>query len=378
MRLLLLCVVVAWTLGPRAGSLAHGQQALAVAVWQRDRDDAALRDRIEGQTADLPVVLVPMVRDGREGVGLTARERLATAGALLQESGARALVYWEPSPIGGRRLRVLSGERVFSRELGGEGADEPVRSATLESAAVVVRAVLRTLLAGEQTGVSLSTALVESEPEAAAEPVPAPVAAAPPPPRRPGLLLSLGWQGTIDGQSPPGQHALSLSLGVMASRLLIRLWLHGGVPAVLDDGLTRVALSRHGFALGLLGAAVRLERLRLLGGVLAGLCGYYRSTDSLSADYEATQPSFTPALCVAPQLGLWLRPSRRAPLYLELFAAAEVVVGRPRLGYSDASGFVPRGELWAVQPALGLALVYLRERPPAATTSTTPTAQAAR
>ncbi|MFO0577491.1 MAG: hypothetical protein U1A78_26100 [Polyangia bacterium] len=372
MRLFLLCLVVAWTLGLRAGSPAHGQQALAVAVWQRDRDDGALKDRIEGQTADLPVVLLPLVRDG---AGLTARERLAAAGALLQESGARALVYWEPSPLGGRRLRVLSGERVFSRELGGEGADEPVRSATLESAAVVVRAVLRTLLAGEQTGVSLSTALVESEPEAAAEPSPAPVAPAPSPPRRPGLLLSLGWQGTLDGQSPPGQHALSLSLGIVASRLLIRLWLHGGIPAALDDGLTRVALSRHGFALGLLGAAVRLDRLRLLGGVLAGLCGYYRTTESLSADYEATQPSFTPALCVAPQLGLWLRPSRRAPLYLELFAAAEVVVGRPRLGYADASGFVPRGELWAVQPALGLALVYLRERPPAATT---PAPQAAR
>lgn len=357
MRLLWLCLALALLCGGIAP--ARAEAGLAVAVWLQGRDDAALKTRIEGQTADLEVTLVPIAREGRL---LSARERLTAAGGLLQETGARALIYWEAGRRGGRRLRVLSGARVFSRELGDEAAEDPVRSATLESAALVVRTVLRNLLAGEDTGISLSEALGESEAEAEPRPAPAP---RPPSPRRLDLVLSLGWQVAVDGQSPPGQHALSLSFGLTVSRLLVRLWVLGGVPAALGDGNVSLSLSRHGFALGLLGEAVRKERLRVLGGALAGLCGYYRTTNAVSADYEATAPSFVSALCLTAQLELWLRPSRRVPLYLEALAGAEAVAGRPRLGYADAGAFVPFGELWPVQPVLGLSLVYVWERPPA-------------
>lgn len=345
------------------GLQAQPGSAFPMAVWLQGRDDGALKARIEGQTADLDVTLVPIERDGQ---ALPSRERLAVAEGLLQQSGARALLFWEPSPRGGRRLRVLHGERVFSRELGGEPADEPVRSATLESAAVVVRAVLRTLLAGEEAGVSLSEALA-AEPEVAPVPVPVPDAAAEPAlpklvGRRVGLLVSLGWQVAVDGQSPPGQHALSLSLGLTVSRILIRLWLSGGLPAGIADEASVVSLSRHGAALGLFGAAVQRERLRLSGGVVLGLCGYYRKTDAVGDGYEATAPRFVPALCTAPQVSLWLRPARRVPLYVELLAGLEIVAGRPRLGYGEGDTFVARGDLWPVQPLFGLSLLYAFER----------------
>lgn len=355
-------VLLLWTCGSQARAWAQAQPGFPVAVWLQGRDDGALKARIEGQTADLDVTLVPIERDG---LGLAARERLAVAGGLLQQSGARALLFWEPSPRGGRRLRVLHGERVFSRELGGAAADEPVRSATLESAAVVVRAVLRTLLAGEAAGVSLSEALA-AEPEAA--PVPAPVVAAEPEPPKPpvrrlALVASLGWQVAIDGQSPPGQHALSLSVGLTVSRILIRLWLLGGLPASLRDEASVVSLSRHGAALGVLGAVVQRERVRLLAGASAGLCGYYRTTDAVGDGYEATAPRFVPALCTVPQVSLWLRPARRVPLYVELLAGIEIAFGRPRLGYGEGDTFVARGDLWPVQPVFGLALLYARARP---------------
>ncbi len=364
MRLLLFCLV----LGLAPGTQVLAQPAFGVAVWLQGGDDSTLKARIAGQTADLAVELLPVERDGRL---LSPRERLAVAGELLQKVGARALLYWEPSPRGGRRLRVLSGERVFSRELGGEAAQEPARSATLESAAVVVRTVLRTLLAGEPTGVSLSEALA-TEPEAAAAPeaAPAPITAEPerapdPPPRaawRPGFVMTLGWQVAVDGRSVAGQHALSLSLGITVSRLLVRLWLIGGLPAGLDDGQSLVALSRHGLALGVLAAVVQRPRLRLVAGVLAGLCGYYRTTEAVSAGYEAAAPSFVPALCLGPQLELWLRFGQKLPLYFALMAGAELGLGRPRLGYTDAGAFVPSGTLWPLQPTLGLSLLYLWER----------------
>lgn len=360
MRLLLLCLVLGWTTALQGAA----QPADKVVLWLQGRDDAALKTRIEGQTADLTVALIPIARDGQK---LSSRERLAAAGGMLMETGARALLYWEPSPRGGRRLRVLSGDRVFSRELGGEPAEEPARSATLESAAVIVRTVLRTLLAGEQAGVSLSEAVTESEAEAAPAPAPAPSAVEPDrPTRRPGVLVSLGWQGAFDGHSPPGQHALSLSMGLTVSRLLIRLWAQGGLPVGIEDGLSRISLSRQGFSLGLLGALVKRERLRLHGGALAGLCGYYRTTDTVAPGYEATPPRFIPALCVTPRIDLWLRPARRVPLYVEIWAGVELVPGRPRLGYDEGGAFSPMGGPWPVQPALGLSLLYLFERTPAA------------
>lgn len=355
--LLWLCLILGWT----AAAQAEMTPQFSVLVWLQGRDDGLLKTRIEGQTADLDVALLPLVRDGRL---LSSRDRLTTAGAILQETQARALIYWEPVENGGRRLRVLSGERVFSRELGDEGADDPARSATLESAALVVRTVLRNLIAGEPSGVSLTEALGELPLEVAPAPPPKREPPASPPPRStgPNLFVSLGWQAAIDGRSPFGQHGLSLSGGVALSRLVLRLWLSGGIPAQLSDANSSVSLSRHGFALGVLGLALKRSRLRFLGGGLVGMCGYYRTTDTVMADYEAAAPSFVPALCLTPQLELWLRPSAKLPLYLEALAGVEVIFGRPRLGYSDVGVFIPRDELWPVQPVLGLSLLYLWER----------------
>ena len=57
-------------------------------------------------------------------------------------------------------------------------------------------------------------------------------------------------------------------------------------------------------------------------------------------------------------IGLRVVPIKEGrAVFLELVAGAEVGLGRPRLGYSDAGVFVPSGALWPVQPTLGLSLL---------------------
>jgi hypothetical protein len=225
----------------------------------------------------------------------------------------------------------------------------------MESAAVVTRAVVRALLAGEPTGISLAEAMVEPprEPEKAPASPPARSAGRP---RE--LFLGLGFIGGVDGQSPSGQHALALSFGLLLSRFGLRLTLQGGLPAWLSDDATEVTLSRHGVVLTGSVAVLSRERLRLFVSLGAGGYGYYRTTEALAAGYEPTAPQLTLALGLSPSLSLWCRPAPRLPLQLEVFIAAEAVVGRPRLGYSDGGAFVPRSEPWPVLPLLGLSILW--------------------
>lgn len=346
---------------------ADGAQApLHVVVWLLSEADAELLLRIQGQTADLPVVLQP---EAREGLGRSSDARLRHASELAGSHSA--VVYREPLPRGGQRLRLLYRGRVFTREIAERepaGGDVLRASATVESAAVILRSAFRAILAGESLGDGVEDVLRSSEVESQAPSAPS-VA-----PALRGFFAALLWQLGVDGASPQAAHALGLSLGWVAPRWLLRASLLLGIPGLISDGRSVVALSRHQLSLAAAWVALATPRVRLHVALAAGFCGYLRSTQQVDPADEATPPVLLPALCLTPQLGLWLRPAERLPLFVELALGADLSLGRPRLGYADGASFSEGSTLWPVQPVLSLSLLWVRRPHRAAAAASTASA----
>lgn len=314
-------------------------------------EDTELAARMSGQLADL---LVRIQSLGSEEASATPSGRLLRATQLRSQLSALCLVYWDKESRG-RRLRIVTTDRLFERLI-----EQPDRtqglSAAMESAAVVTRAVVRALLAGEPTGVSLAEAMAaQPTPEVLPEKeavIPSDQSA------RTAFLLGMGWLGGIDGQSPFGQHSLGLSASVPVSRLVLRLSLWAGLPSRWSDDLFSVSLSRYSAALGAQVVLFQSSSLRLLTGL--GITGslFHRSTLSVSSGYEPTASQVVLGIGVVPSLALWLRPSLRIPLWLELSVSAEALLRRPRLGYVEPSGFAVYKELWPVWPLAGLQILW--------------------
>lgn len=357
-RLLLLTL-----LGGLGHGVGHAQEvgaptaALPVVLWLLQESDAELLLRVQGQTTDLPVLLQAQPSDGN------AR----TSATRLQQAADRAkagvvLVYREPTPRGGHRLRLLHRDRVLTRDLGDRpslGAAPLHASAALEGAAVIVRSAVKALLAGELLGDSIDAVLIGGDGDAGSS---ARSAGAVESTALRGYFASLAWQVSVDGNSPQAAHGLAVSAGWTTDRWLLRGIVSLGIPALLQDDRSTLALSRHQLGLG--GAWVPWSgaRARLQLGLAVSLCAFLRSTQDVDPLYEATPPHLLPALCVSPQLGLWLRPVARLPLFAELTLGADVLWGQPRLGYVEGATFVERGALWPVQPALSLAVLWVAQK----------------
>lgn len=348
-------LTVLWALGTSAGHAqvpAAGPLAsLHVVVWLFGDADGEFLRRLQGQTVDLPVVLQPEARDGPPR---TSDVRLRQA--QEQAGSDRAVVYREPLPGGGIRVCLYYKQRIFARDLsepnatsgGGLGA-----SAAVESAALILRSAFRALLAGEALGSGVEETLAKSAADGADR------SNAPDRPPLHGFFAALKWQLGIDGVSPQAGHALGLSAGFVAERWLVRGTLLVGIPALVRDALSVVALSRHQVSISAAWVPVSAERLRLQLALSLGLCGYLRATQEVDPSYEAAAPRLLPALCLAPQLGLWLRPTLRLPLFIELEAGADVLWGQPRLGYVDGASFREHTTLWPLQPVWSLALLWV-------------------
>lgn len=322
-----------------------------VVLWMQSPDDSELAARMSGQLADLPVQLQTV---GSEDSRPTAEERLLRATQLRSQMSALCLLYWEKESRG-RRLRIVTTDRLFERLI-----EQPERaqglSAAMESAAVVTRAVVRTLLAGEQPGVSLADVMAaqpvrqmnrETEPtipSAEVEQTP--------------LLLGLGWQGGGDGQSPFGHHSLGLSVSVPLHRFVLRLALWAGLPSLLSDEQFTVSLSRYSAVGSAQVVLWQTPSLRLLTGLGVSGSVFHRATVSAAAGYEPTADLTMFGIGASPMVSLWIRPSRRIPLWLELSVSADVLLRQPRLGYVETSGFVVYKELWPVWPLGGLQILW--------------------
>ncbi|QRK10494.1 hypothetical protein JQX13_10595 [Archangium violaceum] len=343
----IVCVLVSGS----ASSAAHAEPWSAV-LRTSSPEDEALEGRIRGQISDLPLVL--KVDPGPEP-GPDAAEQWRAVVALAEHHQARAVIWFSHTP---RALVIHIAEpatrRMLVRRL--QHQEPPTtlsRSATAETAALVVRSALKALDARLPVGEPVEVAL---EPEVPPPPTPLPPPAPLPPQNREASpwTLAVGWQASLDGNSPRGQQGLQLGLGWERGWLRARVLLLASLPAHLTDEYTRVSLSRHAASVVVDASPLSTERFRLGAGLGVGVAGFLRSTESLAPAAEASPPRLTPTPYASPELSArW----RTGPVALETSVAVDVLAGVPTLTYQRAQSVVVRNRLWGVQPRLGLALV---------------------
>ncbi|RKG82220.1 hypothetical protein D7W82_26925, partial [Corallococcus sp. CA049B] len=90
-------------------------------------------------------------------------------------------------------------------------------------------------------------------------------------------------------------------------------------------------------------------------GLGAGVAGFWRRTEALSTQVEPTPSRLLAAFVVGPAVRVAWRVG--PALALEAALSGEVLLGRPRLGYSAEGGFVLREDGASVRPRLGVGMV---------------------
>jgi len=259
---------------------------------------------------------------------------LLPAADALALADERAAVVWfdrEPDTL----LVVIAvprAGRVLIRRVEGEG------SATLESAALIVRGALRALAAGAVIGVeraevaprvrATSLTMVEIHGRGSA-------------PRRPppAWLASLGWAAAYDAQSPVAQ-GLAGRFGIALERLEVGAAAMVGLPADIEDPRARLTLSRRHLAAFAGLRAHAGTRLHLVLGAAAGVVWFARSTVSHGLEVEPAPPKTTTTLLAGPEALLrWLPWGGALGLSLQL--AGDFVPGAPEIGYRVEGRFRP-------------------------------------
>lgn len=321
---------------------------MRVALRVVSGEDDELLSRVEGQTVDLDVTL-DVVRVQRLESTLTAQ--IEASEALARERDARVVVWFGHTPDGGVIVHVAEpgAATALIREM------DPPPTAAAEGAALVVRSALRALAAGGRIGVE-TTSLIEAPP-----PPDDPDIAAPAAPEQSGRTrwwAGVGWHAVADGESPFGQQGLAVQAGAARGAWRASIAAGASLPAILEDDLTIVDLARHSAGVALGYDVVRGDRLHLELGVDAGVIGHFRSTVAVSPDVHATPSTVTAAAYAGPHIHLrWQITPRRAGAWLQVGAGADVVFGAPELGYELDGVFVPRNELWPVQPRFHVVFV---------------------
>jgi hypothetical protein len=315
--------------------------------------DRELFSRVQGQTVDVEVQLLPT----RDPLEKTVSAQLRAAAALSREHDARVVIWFRHLPDGAVVVYVADpGEgtvlirQVATPATGGASVD---RSAAAEAAALVVRSALKALAAGGRIGVERAEVAAIPDPEVP----PTPPVEVRKESGRSAWLTSVGWHGALDGASAFGAHGLTARVGRQRGKLIVSAMVAASLPAVIEDDLTSVEIARHAAAASLGIEAWSRERVALSAEVCVGAVGFFRSTVALSAEVEPTPSRVTAALLVSPGLRLRVRPlASIRSVWIHLGVAADVVVGRPELGYETDGEFVRRDQLWPVQPRAELGL----------------------
>lgn len=309
-------VIVCILVSGSASSAAHAEPWSAV-LRTSSPEDEALESRIRGQISDLPLVL--KVDPGPEP-GPDAVEQWRAVVALAEHHQARVVLWFRHTP-GTLVIHIAepATRRMLVRQL--QHPEPPTalsRSATAETAALVVRSALKALDARLPVGEPVEVALEPDVP--------------PPPPNREASpwTLAVGWQTSLDGNSPRGQQGLQVGLGWERGRLRARVLLLASLPAHLTDEYTRVSLSRHAAGVVVDASPLATERFRLGAGLGVGVAGFLRSTESLGPAAEASPPRLTPTPYASPELSArW----RTGPVALEASVAVDLLAGVPTLAY---------------------------------------------
>ncbi len=166
---------------PLAAHAASPTGVTRVAVRVADPTSRGLMQRVRGQTSDLTVALIEATEPALESrVG----DQVATAERLGRQLDARVVIWFEDGASGLSLFFALPDEqRTLVRTLAEDAsARSTPSSATFESAALVIRSVLRALASGATIGVTLAAPLDVLAPNAASASKPSPI---PPPPPEP-------------------------------------------------------------------------------------------------------------------------------------------------------------------------------------------------
>lgn len=326
-----------------------------IVLWLDPVADAGFAERVAGQTSDLPVSLQTVPRAARppsEAITVAEAERVA------REAGAAGVAWCtRPLPSADRltlHLVAVEGHRLLVRELGDARPvpEGDVSSATLETAALVLREALRALAEGTPIGEP-----VVREPDAEAPPAApatAPARHAPSAASAVTLRAALGWATSLDGVAPLGHQGPELGLGVERGRAGLELSVTPTLPVRATDELATIRLLRPSLALR---GGVRIratERLAWEPGLRLGLVAYRRTTEP---DGEGMEPTGARTI-VSPLFGPESRVGVRlvGPTELVLAVGLEVVPRVPEIGYEIAGEFGPVLRPWPLQPRVALSL----------------------
>lgn len=317
-------------------------------------EDAALLERVRGQSSDLPVRLV-----AEQGPSLDGPPALRwPAVELLAEEHQARVVLWflREGPEVHVQVAEPASRHLFIRSARLTGAPGSLEwSAGAEALALTVRSALRAVELGEPLGEVVEAPAAVAAPAPAPEPVRAPLPVHVTPSSR--WMLAVGAYAVLDGYGQGGHQGLSLGAGREWGAWRPGLELRMGISGRLRDELTLITLRQHGAVLGLDRVAVSLDTLSCSYGLQVGAVVFSRRTQALAPQVEAAPAS----TMLAPLVGMrgaarWSPGTRFA---LELSVSAEALVGRPELGYAVDGKVVPRGEGAPIRPRAGLAMVFL-------------------
>ncbi|WP_205525729.1 hypothetical protein [Pyxidicoccus trucidator] len=347
-------------------------------------EDAALLERVRGQSSDLPVLLV--AESGAPLDGAPA-SRWRAAEQLAKRHEARAVLWFlREGPDVRVQVAEPASRHLFVRSARLDGRPGSLEwSAGAEALALAVRSALRAVDAGQPLGEVVETS-GGSAPAGAVEagrPLPPHTAEAPvkdvdggmnsssvsaPAPERiseassPAAssgdrwMLAVGAQAALDGYTQGGHQGLLLGAGWEGRSLRLGLQFLAGRPARLRDEYTRVSLGQYAATLWADLLLVSTGPLECSAGLGVGAVAFSRGTEALTPEVEAEPSSSMLALLLGPRLSARWSPATR--FALEASLSAELLLGRPALGYAIDGNFVPRGDGWAVRPRLGLAMVF--------------------
>jgi hypothetical protein len=322
-------------------------------------DDRALAARVRGQIADLEVDLLES-----ESASLEANlaGQLEAADSVAKSRGARAVVWFDAR---GTSLLVLvavpSDGRVLVRSIAIEGTAQS--SATLESAALVVRSALRALAAGGTIGIERK----DLEPEKpAANPAPAVETPKPTPPtpratsNAPSAPSVHGFASLTIGAVFDGLDRYGAQSGALGGGLRLGPWSLGGrlgvtAPKTLASEYGSLVVSRYDAALRAGFDFVRLGDVSLSFCASVGVAAIRRGNEHPQSGVTIAEGRTHTGATLGADLAARLHP-RGERFSFVLGAGADYLPAAPMFGYQVGGTFLAAHSASTVQPKLFLAL----------------------
>lgn len=308
-----------------AAGAANRAEPLRVLVLVEGEGERQLAARVEGHTADLDAVIIPI--EGPKDVSTEAKAQRARAEGVTHRA---EVVVWFLPEGDGWIVNVAHGRNLLQRRVA-ESSGAMSTSASTEAAALVVRTALRGIASG-----------ADEVPESA-----------PPPPVR--FWGGLGWTGVLDGSGTPGHHGGEARAGAAFNRWRLALEVGYHPAEAIHSTEASIDVDRSG--VGLVGGydLATAERWRVGVELGATVIRYSRATRLVAPGLTATSPTiaWSPALRPAFTFALHLGGF----MWVAVSFGADVLLARPRFEVQDASGFRPVATLWAVEPRVSLTLV---------------------